>query len=206
MYARSITIAGRPEGVDDGIVFIRDEVQPVIIEMEGCQGLSLVVDRASGRCIATSAWESKESMARAGDVLTPFCRRAAVILGGEVAVDRWEIALMRRVRPAGPGAWCRVVWSRPQEVHIHVMLERFRNRSLRQVEARDGFCSISVFVDRLERRICTTTTYESRAALVGNREAAATVREFVARDTGAEFLDMADFELVVSRLRVPELV
>jgi quinol monooxygenase YgiN len=206
MHVRSITITGRPEAVDAGIAFIRDEVQPVIMEMEGCLGLSLVVDRASGRCISTSAWEDEESMALAGDELTPFRARAAVILGGEVAVDRWEIALMHRVQPAGPGAWCRIVWARPQEVHIHVMVERFRHPLLRDVDVLDGFCSASVFVDRLERRICTTTTYESRAALDASRETAETVRERAARDHGAEYLEIAEFELVLSRLRVPELV
>ena len=45
MHARSTTITGRPEAVDEGIAFVRDEVQPAITAMDGCLGLSLVVDR-----------------------------------------------------------------------------------------------------------------------------------------------------------------
>lgn len=205
MHARSTTITGRPEAIDAGIAFVRDEVEPLITEMDGCLGLSLVVDRVSGRCIATSAWETEDAMVLAGDELTPMRVRAAVILGGEPEVDRWEIAAMHRVQPAGEGACCRIIWARPQDVYIHVMLERFRNPLLRQIEALDGFCSISLFIDRLERRICTTTTFDSRAALEGSRESAEALRERVARDTGIEYLEIAEFELALSRLRVPEL-
>ena len=56
MHARSTTISGRPEAVNEGIAFVRDEVQPAVTALDGCLGLSLVVDRMKGRCIATSAW------------------------------------------------------------------------------------------------------------------------------------------------------
>ena len=121
MYARSTTIFGRPEAVDECVEFVRDEVEPLTSTMDGCLGLSMVVDRSFGRCIATSAWANLESMIIAEDRLAPLRLRAGKILGGEPEVDRWEIALMRRVRPAGEGAWCRIIWARPQEIHIHVV-------------------------------------------------------------------------------------
>ena len=62
MHARSTTIRGRPESVDEGIAFCRDEVLPMCREMSGCVGLSLIADRGSGRCIVTTSWDSIESM------------------------------------------------------------------------------------------------------------------------------------------------
>jgi quinol monooxygenase YgiN len=206
MFARSVKIAGRPEAVEDCIDFVRDEVQPVIAETDGCLGLSLVVDRISGRCIATSSWETPESMAVAEDELAPLRMRAGEILGGEPVVDRWEIALMHRVRPSGEGAWCRITWSRPQDIHIHVIVERVRHPLLTEFESVEGFCSASVFVDRLERVLCSTATFESRAALDAGREAAAAARARAVRETGIEFLEIAEFELALAHLRVPELV
>ena len=76
MHARSTTISGRPESIDDGIAFVRDEVQPAVTALDGCLGLSLVVDRVGGRCIATSAWETEDSMVFASDELTPLHGRA----------------------------------------------------------------------------------------------------------------------------------
>ena len=65
MYARSTTVQAKRESIDAGIAHIRDEVLPALQRMDGCVGLSLLVDRDSGRCIATSSWESKAAM-RAG--------------------------------------------------------------------------------------------------------------------------------------------
>jgi quinol monooxygenase YgiN len=204
MYARSTTITGRPEAIDECITLIRDEVQPAITVMDGCLGLSLVVDRSSGRCIATSAWETEESMILAGDTVAPYRARAGAILGGEPEVDQWEVALMRRAEPAGEGACCRISWARPED--IHVLHERFRTTVLPQIENFDGFCSASMFVDRLDRRICATMTFDSSAALDASREPAAALRERAIRDTGVEFLEVAEFELALAHLRVPELV
>ncbi|MGE5696253.1 MAG: antibiotic biosynthesis monooxygenase, partial [Candidatus Sericytochromatia bacterium] len=60
MHARSTTIEARPEAIDGGIAHLRDEVMPALEAMDGCIGISLLVDRETGRCIATSAWESEE--------------------------------------------------------------------------------------------------------------------------------------------------
>ena len=89
---------------------------------------------------------------------------------------------------------------------MRVMVERFRHPLLRQIEAMEGFCSATVLVDRLERRFCTTTTFESRAALDATREPFADARERVERDIGVDYLELAEFEVVLSNLRVPELV
>ena len=204
MYARSTTITGRPEAIDECISFMRDEVQPAVTVMDGCLGLSMVVDRNSGRCIATTAWASEEKMVLAGETVSAYRAIAAEILGGDPEVDRWDVAIMHRAHTAGEGARCRIVWARPQD--IHVMVERFRSQLLQKIETFDGFCSVSVLIDRLDRRMCTTTTFASAAALDASRESAGLLRERAARDTGVEFLQVAEFELALAHLRVPELV
>ena len=62
MYARSTTIQAQPPSIDDGMEYVRDEVMPALQAMDGYVGLSLLVDRESGQCIATSAWETEETM------------------------------------------------------------------------------------------------------------------------------------------------
>jgi quinol monooxygenase YgiN len=204
MHARSTTIRGRPEAIDECLAFIRDQVQPAVTDIDGCLGLSMVVDRFSGRCIATSAWENEESMVFAEDVVAEFRARVADILGGEPEVNIWEVGLMHRVQAAGEGACCRIAWARPQD--IPVMLDRFRTTLLPQIETFGGFCSVSLLVDRLDRCICSTTTFESRAALDASRESASLLRERAVRDTGVEFLEVAELELALAHLRVPEYV
>ena len=45
-----------------GSRIVRDEVMPALQAMDGYVGLSLLVDRESGQCIATSAWETEDAM------------------------------------------------------------------------------------------------------------------------------------------------
>ncbi len=59
VYARSTTVLAKRESIDAGIAHIRDVALPALQRMDGFIGLSLLVDRDSGRCVATSSWESQ---------------------------------------------------------------------------------------------------------------------------------------------------
>src|SRR5262249_43379681 len=61
VYARSTTIRAQPSSIDAGIAHVRDEVMPALRDVDGCIGVSLLVDRQSGRCIATTAWQSEDA-------------------------------------------------------------------------------------------------------------------------------------------------
>lgn len=204
MFARSTTITGSPGAIDDGIAYIRDEVQPTITQMDGCAGMSLVVDRSSGRCIATSSWETQEAMQQSADRLAPLRARGAEIMGGELTVDEWEIAIMHRDHTSAPESVCRITWARPPDLDQGV--EMFRSTVLPRIEQVDGFCSASMFVDRAGGRMCGTVSFDSQSALDASRELARMLRDKAQAEMGMEFLDVAEFELVLAHLHVPELV
>ena len=93
-------------------------------EMQGCVGMSFVVDRDSGRCIATSSWESMDEMRASFDQLAPMRERGAEIIGSAATVDEWEIALMHRDHTSGDGACCRITWGQTSDVDR--VIEGFR--------------------------------------------------------------------------------
>ena len=107
MYARSTTFHGRPDNIDAGITFINSEAGPMLDKVEGCRGLSMLVDRETGHCIATSSWESEAAMRASDEQLRPLRDRGRDILGGSMQVDEWEIAVMHRTHH---GECCRVSW------------------------------------------------------------------------------------------------
>jgi heme-degrading monooxygenase HmoA len=206
MYARSTTVRGNPQSLDDAIAYLRDEVMPATQDMAGCIGLSMLCDRDTGRCIATTAWETEEAMHNSEGRLYDMRMRYAEMMGGSPEVQEWEIGILHRMRPAPEGACCRVIWSRGNPDDVERVLDTFRMAMLPRVEELPGFCSISMMVDRQAGRAATATVYESRETMNRATDTAKTMREDFTRQMGGEITEVADFELALAHLRVPETV
>ena len=205
MYARSTTIQAQMSSIDAGIAHVRDEVMPTIQGIEGCIGLSMLVDRKSGRCIATSAWQSEQSMRASEEQLRPIRDRAAEILGGSPQVDEWEIAVLHRDHRSRDGACVRATWTQVEPAQLDRAIDVFKLASLPAIEQLEGFCSASLMVNRASGRAVASVTYDSVDAMQRNRDEATTVRAAATQEAGLEVLDVCEFELAVAHLRVPEM-
>lgn len=199
MYARSTTFHGMPANVDAGIAFVKNEAAPMLADIEGCRGLSLLVDRETGQCIATSSWESEEAMTSSDDRLRPIRDRGRDILGGSIQIDVWEVAVMHR---AHHGECCRVSWLQGD---LDAMTETFRGHILPELEQTPGFCSASLLVNRTSGLGCASTVWEDRAAMEASRSAADEMRRTAASAAGGDIVDVHEFELAYAHLHVPEM-
>jgi quinol monooxygenase YgiN len=206
MYARSTTVRGNPQSLDDAIAYLRDEVMPAAQEMDGCVGMSMMCDRDSGRCIATTAWETEEAMHNSESRMHDMRRRYAELMGGEPEVQEWEIGVLHRAHPAPDGACCRVIWSRGNPDDVERVLDTFRMAMLPRIEELPGFCSVSMLVDRENGRSVTATVYENRDAMSRASDKAKAMREDFTRQMSGEITEVAEFDLVLAHLRVPETV
>jgi quinol monooxygenase YgiN len=206
VYARSTTIAAKHSSIDAGIAHLRDEVMPALRAMNGCIGISLLVDRESGRCIATSAWETEEAMRASADQVQPVRDRAVTTFGGTAAVAQWEIAILHRDHHSGDGACVRAIWLKVVPNRVAESIEFYKAYVLPAIEEFDGFCSASLLVDRASGRAVASATFESREAMDRNRDQATALRTARIRDLGADVLDVGEFELALAHLRVPELI
>ena len=172
MYARSTTIQADQSSIDAGAAHVRDEVLPALKQLDGFIGLSMMVDRESGRCIATSAWQNEDAMRASADQVQPVRNRAAEILGGSPEVEEWEIAVMHRDHPTHEGACVRSAWLQTDPGGVDGLIDTYKMGALPQIEGLDGFCSASFMVNRASGRAVSSTCFESRAAMEASREQA----------------------------------
>ena len=207
MYARSTTVRGNPQSVDDAVAYMRDEVMPAIQQMDGCIGLSMMCDRDSGRCIATTAWESVEAMHNSESGVHDMRMRMTQMMGGDSPeVQEWEIAVLHRMREAPEGACARVTWARGDPALIDDRMSTMRTAMLPRVEELPGFCSVSVLMNRNTGEGVTATIYESRDVMNRASDQGMAMREDIARQMHMEMTEVAEMELVLAHLRVPETV
>ena len=206
MYARSTTIRGNSAAVDQAISYMRDEVLPAMQEMRGCVGLSMLVDRESGHGIATSAWQDQESMRMSAERVEPMRNRMGEMLGGRPEVQEWEIAVLHRAHEAGDGACARVTWTEGDPTDMDRTIDAWKERLMPRLQEPTGFCSLSLLVDRDRGRSVGTVSFVDRSALEASRDAARALREEFAPAMNRRVLDVAEMDLVLAHLRVPETV
>ena len=206
MYARSTTVRGDAGRVDQLIAYAREEALPALQRMSGNVGLSLLADRDSGRCILTSAWADDTSMHATEQTVADIRSRAAEIIGGEHEAHAWEIAVLHRAHLGHDGARTRVVWSEGDPARIDENLTVFRTTMLPRIEELPGFCSVSLLVDRETGRSALAVTHDCRADVEKATEAGLALQQEFYAATGERMADVADFDLVLHQLRVPETV
>ncbi len=208
MYARSTTIIAPTSALDEGKAFVRDEVWPAVRAMEGCLGLSMVIDRDAGRSITTTSWQTEDALRSSARTVLPLRERAVELMGANPppTVEEWEIASMHRAHPAEPGTCVRAAWSRVSPAMTDRAIDFYKSTLLPAIERLDGFASASLLVDRASGRGVTSVAFDSRAAMERTRDQADYLRGTSTNDVDVEFLDVAEFELVFAHLHVPDLV
>ena len=197
---------GDPQRIDEGIALVQGEIMPAVQEMDGCIGLSLLVDRGTGMSIVTSAWESEDAMRATAQRVEPLRQKGADLLSAKPEVREWEIAVMHRDHSAPEGACASVTWTRGDTSRIDENLEIFRDQVMPRLMQLDGFCSISLFINRDEARGVTATVFRDRAALDAARSALQGIRSAAVEQLGLDVEDVQEFEVAYAHLRVPETV
>jgi len=205
VYARSTTIRARPESIDEGISYLRDEVMPMIQQIDGCIGISMLADRESGRCIATSAWQSMETMRASDEQLRSIRDRASEIMGGSPEIEEWEIAVLHRDHQMSDGGCARCSWAESAPEELDRAIDLFKMGILPQAEQIDGFCSASLLVNRETGRAVATTSWDSREAMERSREQGDQLRSSFTKETGASMVDVCEFEVALAHLHAPEM-
>jgi hypothetical protein len=203
LYARSTTIQAQPALIDAGIAHFRDSTWPILQRIDGCLGMSLLVDRASGTCISTNSWRTVEAMHESAEQIRPEHKRAAEILGGSPNDNLWQIAVMRRDHRSGPGACVRATWLKARPELFDHAIGFYQREMLPAIEHFDGYCSASLMVDPTAARAVASVTYDSLGTMERSAHATGSLRTAMLRDLGLHQDAVGEFELALAHLRVP---
>jgi heme-degrading monooxygenase HmoA len=98
VFARVSTFQGSPEVIDESTRHAREVVLPVAQQMSGFKGLLALADRATGREIAITMWESEEALRASEEAADRIRSEAAGVADQQiVSVERFEIVLDERL-------------------------------------------------------------------------------------------------------------
>jgi heme-degrading monooxygenase HmoA len=186
---------------------MRDDLMPELENIDGYVGISLLVDRESGRCIITAAYESEDAMLAAADKAKQLRSQAADRFGGTVEkIEMWEIGVLHRDHQSADGACARATWVKGDPALAEQNIEYYKTSVLPDLENLEGFCSASLLIDRTTGVGVSTATFDSREAMERTREQASALKAAKMPEVGVQELDECEFELALAHLRVPELV
>ena len=205
MFTRTTTVTGNPDSIDSGIANVRDEVMPAVTQMPGCTGISMLVDRMSGRCIVATGWESEQAVRDSREQVMAMRERAVSMLGGTAEVEEWEVAVMHRKHDTGEGACARVARFRMDPSQAQHGIDVYRMVAVPRMDDLEGFCSASLVVDRQSGMAVSTAAYESRQAMENTRDQVQQLRTQVTEEAGAELVSVEEYELVLAHLHMPEM-
>jgi heme-degrading monooxygenase HmoA len=207
VFARSSTFDADLGMLDLGTDYVQNTIVPALTHIDGFVGLSLMLDRRSGHCVATSAWRTEQAMRNSADLVRPIRDSAAHSFAGDTpTTEEWQVAVLHRARFARPGTCLSATWLRLPADRMDGALDAFKFGVLTEIEDLPGFGSASLLVKPGQGRAVVTVGYDTREAMVAGRESGAALRDSALARVGAAITAMGEYDLAVARLHVPEMV
>src|SRR4051794_30485585 len=95
MYARVTTGQAAPEKLTEGIQHYREQVLPVLQEVDGFRGVYSLADPKSGKVMVVALWETETAMEASGQAAASLRSQSAEAFGttGELTVESFEVLL-----------------------------------------------------------------------------------------------------------------
>jgi heme-degrading monooxygenase HmoA len=92
MFARIVAMEAEPGRIDEGIAVINEKVLPTMKGIDGFTAANFMADRATGKLVGITFWESQQAMEASADVLNPVRTAVADAMGGRItSVETFEL-------------------------------------------------------------------------------------------------------------------
>ncbi len=93
MFVRASTLSGDPSKADDGTRFYIEQMVPAIREQPGFLGALLMTDRATGKSLGLTFWETTEALQASEDAANKLRGQGVSLTdAAPPTVERFEVA------------------------------------------------------------------------------------------------------------------
>ena len=99
-----------------------------------------------------------------------------------------------------------MTWARTDAAGLDRVTDAYRESLMPWWEETPGFCSNSLLANRRDGRCASAVVFDSREAMTHTRDQFTTLREEFTQRMRMEILEVAEFDLALAHLRVPETV
>ena len=204
MFLRSTVMDAGVRRLDEGISWARSTALPMVRGLQGNLGLSMLVSRASGRVVLSSAWGTRAAMSASEQHIAAQREEAARVFGAQPTVEEWEMAELHRVRHAEPGFANRSTRVELDPGDVDLLIDIYCTTSIPALDLLPGFCGAALMVDRERGVGVSSVTWESREAMEASRRGAAEVRQVSVEKAHARPVEVQEFEIAITELHVPD--
>ncbi|WIG60003.1 MAG: hypothetical protein OJF49_002751 [Ktedonobacterales bacterium] len=171
MHARLTTVQYQPGKIDDGVRVIRDSISPAARQQQGCTHLFGLIDRASGKGIAISLWETEADL-RASETTGYYQQQVAKItplLAAPPVRETCEVAVYEPLMPkSGAAPIARLLTGQYQLNKIDEAIRTVRDSIFPDVRQQKGFTGALLLVDRASGKGIGISLWETMAALTAS--------------------------------------
>jgi hypothetical protein len=206
MHIRIITYLGEPDRLDEGVAYTRDEAQPEVDRLPGSLGLSMWVERESGRSRIATGWVDRAALDGSEAVLSTGVRvQAGKHLGADPSSEVFTVAALHRQGPVEPGHWTRTSRYDLAPSDVDRAVDWFQRQVLPIVREFSGLSAAVLLADGERGKLLSAVTFASRDAMRASGDLARGLRERAPQEVPTVRLtDMSEMELVIAGLRPSE--
>ncbi len=204
MIGRVNIIQGDPNRVAEGIVFIRDRVQPVVDSLPGSRGLGMWANRETGEVIVNTVWEDQAALdASESHVAGLRAEAASVLSATTVRVEMAEPVALWQAAADQPGYWSRGVEMDLPTDRIEEGITLFHDEILPAIQQIPGVNTVVLLANRATGHTVLVVTYRSRDELDAGRAAGDKLRAGVVARLGTSEPIVHELETVIVGIRGP---
>jgi heme-degrading monooxygenase HmoA len=199
MFVRITRITAPPETLDEGAATFEQRLLPQLRTLPGYVGAALLADRASGRALAVTYWQTEEAM-RGSEEAAAATRAQSTQPSTIVDVQRYDLAILERAQPPRANVFARVNAVQGSPAQVDASLSFLREQVLPVLRAQPGFRALLVGVDRERGHSLVSSIWETAADRDASEAAIRGVRTEAARTAGASDVQVEPYEVIFLEL------